>query len=117
MPSRLIIFIISLAVLFFVYILYSVKVKKLNIKNAIVWIMLDVIAVISTLSIPLMQNIAAFLGIEVVSNMVFFIVILFLMFVTFFITKTISELNSKIITLTQEIALLKEREDRENENQ
>lgn len=111
------IFIILLALLFFVYILYSVKVKKLNIKNAIVWILLDVIAVISTLSIPIMQNIATFLGIEVVSNMVFFIVIMFLIFVTFFVTKTISELNSKIITLTQEVALLKEREARENENQ
>lgn len=111
MPGRLSLCIIVLAILFFIYIFYNVKNKKLNIKNALVWLVLDAIIMVATLMIPTLQKIAQFFKIEVVSNMVFFFALFFLIFVSFFITKTISEMNHKIITLTQELALLKEREE------
>ena len=57
--------------------------------------------------IPLLSIFAKFIGIETVSNLLFFLGFLFMIFITFDLAKTISIQNRKIINLTQELAILK----------
>lgn len=109
MSGKLVIFVVIIDTLFLVYILWKIKNNKLNIKNALIWIILGLIILVCTFSMPILQNLAVFLGIEVVSNMLFFILLMFLVFVCFTITISLSVIQQRIIKLTQEIGLLNEK--------
>ena len=108
MSARLMIFVILVVVLFLIYVIRSVKNGTLSIRNSLMWIILSVAMVLSVVALPLLERFASFLGIEVVTNMLFFIGFVFLLFIVLECTKTISQHNEEIAKLTQEVALLKE---------
>lgn len=107
MPSILIFVIMISILIFLIYVLENIKNNKLNIKNALIWIILSFGIIICIFQIDNLEILAKLLGIETVSNMLFFFGFLFLLFVCFNITKIISTQNKKIIILTQELALLR----------
>ncbi len=107
MPKKLEILIIISALVFFIYVLRNIKNKKLTVQNAIIWMVLAIGIVILALGSNFFEKMAQILGIQNLSNLSFFVGFLFLIFVCFNITKTLSVQNKKIISLTQELALLK----------
>lgn len=107
MPKKLEILIIISALVFFIYVLRNIKNKKLTVQNTIIWMVLAIGIVILALGSNFFEKMAQILGIQNLSNLSFFVGFLFLIFVCFNITKTLSVQNKKIISLTQELALLK----------
>ena len=109
MSIRLTLFILCISLIFLIYILRNVKTHTLSVRNSLLWIILLAMIILSVGSLPLLERIAHFFGIETVSNMLFFAGFLFLMFICFDCTKTISRQNEKILRLTQELALLEKK--------
>ena len=107
MPKNLIILVVLSALLFLVYVLRNIKYQKLTIRNGIIWLMFILGVIIVVFGYNFFEKIAHALGIENLSSMSFYIGFLFLIFVCFNITKTISVQNQKIIKLTQELGILK----------
>ena len=107
MPNILKAFIIICILIFFIYVIKNVKNNKLNIQNALIWIGLSIGIIISVIFVDSLDEIAELIGVKTVSNLLFFIGFIFMIFVCFNTTKIISTQNKKIITLTQELALLR----------
>ena len=107
MPNTLKIIIIICMLIFLVYVINNVKHNKLNIQNALIWIVLSIGIILTAIFINQLHFIANFIGVETVSNLLFFIGFIFIIYVCFNVTKTISMQNKKIITLTQELAILR----------
>ena len=63
--------------------------------------------IISIFQIYNLEKLAKLVGIKTVSNFLFFLGFIFFIFIVFDISKTISIQNKKIVTLTQELALLR----------
>ncbi len=111
-PNILKIFLIISISIFIIYVLHSVKKNKLSIRNSIVWLVMGGAVIICVFQVDNLTKLAHLIGIEKLSNFLFFLGFIYLIFIAFDITKTISTQNKKIITLTQELALLrKEYED------
>ena len=113
LPNALKIFLIISILIFVVHVINNVKKNKLSVRNSIVWLLMSVAIIISVFHIKSLTVIANFLGIKTLSNLFFFLGFIFLIFVVFDITKIISMQNKKIITLTQELGIL--RKELENE--
>ena len=107
MPKNLIILVVLSALLFLVYVLRNIKYQKLTIRNGIIWLVLILGIIIVVFCYSFFFFFSNALGIENLSSMSFYIGFLFLIFVCFNITKTISVQNQKIIKLTQELGILK----------
>lgn len=107
MPNIAKIFVIVLIVIFFLYVIKNIKSNKLNIQNALIWMMLPIGVILVVIFIDKLTILAKLVGVETLSNLLFFIGFIFLIFVCFNITKIISMQNKKIINLTQELALLR----------
>ena len=115
LPNTLKIFLIISILIFVVHVLNNVKKNKLSVRNSIVWLLMSVAIIISVFYVKSLTILAHFLGIKTLSNLFFFLGFIFLIFVVFDITKIISMQNKKIITLTQELGILrKELEDEKN---
>lgn len=82
--------------------------KKLTMKYASFWIVLVVVMILLVIFPNIIYETSKFIGFEKPSNMVLVIGMLFLLYVSFVITITISIQNEKIKKLVQEISLLKE---------
>ncbi|MEE0684035.1 MAG: DUF2304 domain-containing protein [Bacilli bacterium] len=107
MPSVAKIFIIIFMVVIFLYVIVNVKHNKLNIQNALIWMLLPIGVIIAVLFLKELTSLAELIGIRTLSNLLFFLGFIFLILVCFNITKIVSIQNKKIITLTQELALLR----------
>lgn len=107
MPNKLCIVIIILMLIFIIYIMKTVAKKKMTIKNSLLWFILSIGVIFCAFQIDNLAKIAKIIGIETVSNMLFFLGFVFLIFVCFNLTKNISSEKQKVVKLTQEIALIK----------
>ena len=107
MKSSLKVFIIVFILIFLIYVFKNIKKGKLNIQNGLIWIAMSICIILCVIFIIPMKKIAIFIGAETLSNIIFFLGFIFLIFVSFNTTKTISINNKKIINLTQELAILK----------
>ena len=115
LPNTLKIFLIISILIFVIHVINNVKKNKLSVRNSIVWLLMSVAIIISVFHVKTLTILANFLGIKTLSNLFFFLGFIFLIFVVFDITKIISMQNKKIITLTQELGILrKELEDEKN---
>ena len=112
MALRLKICLIIIMLLFLVYVLKKVKHDKLSIRNALIWILSDILIIFCIIFIENLLTITNFIGIETVSNMIFFIGFVFLLILCFNQTCQLSTQNKKIIVLTQELGILKNKLDK-----
>ena len=94
LPNTLKIFLVISIFIFILHVFNNVKKNKLSVRNCIVWL-------------ENLKYLANLLGIETVSNFIFFLGFIFLIFVVFDLTRIVSTQNKKIITLTQELGILK----------
>lgn len=98
---------IILAILLFTLVVIILKKKYLLIKYSTVWIFSSLLILIFAFFPKTMELIAHTLGFEILSNMIFLIMISILFFITFSLTIIVSSQRKKIDLLIQEVSLLK----------
>lgn len=92
-----------------VFILFLLRKNKINVKYSIILILLFSILLISVLIPGLIEAITKFLGFQIVSNMVFSIIIGLLVLINIILMMIVSNYDKKIRLLIQEFSLLKEK--------
>ena len=105
MSVRLTISLYILVFLLFVYLVHKIRVRKVDIRYILPWLILDFILFLAVAFPEAVKWVCNLLGIQTRSNMVFFFGIIFLLFIVFSLTLTVSKLNNEIKELTQRIAL------------
>lgn len=99
---------VSLYILVFLllfYLIHKMRSKKVDIRYILPWLLLDFVLFLAVTFPNAIGAVCDILGIQTPSNMVFFFGIIFLLFIVFSLTLTVSRLNSDIKELTQRIAL------------
>jgi hypothetical protein len=91
------------------FIVYLIKKEKISVKYSLVWLLPCFILLIFTLVPGFLNWTTKFLGFKTGSNMIFALLIAFLMVITISLTVIVSKQNEKIRLLIQEISLLKEK--------
>lgn len=107
MPLRLVIILIIFALLFTIFVSSYVVKRKLVIKYALLWLVFCVLMTIAVLIPDFLKIICDYMGIETVSNFIFFLGFGLLLIITFVLTSVVSIQKNKITSLCQEVAILK----------
>lgn len=106
---RIILIISALLMLFFV--LKKIRQSKLKIEYIVFWIAFSTILVIMGIFPKLFYYISDFFGFQSPINMIYLVIIFVLIVKMFFMTLQISQLENKIDSLTQQVAI-----DRKDDN-
>lgn len=114
MDLKLKIIIIIIMLLLLIYMFGTVRKNRVSLKNILIWIIADVIVIIGVLFLEVLLKLANFIGIETVSNMMFFGGFVFLIVLCFNLSSEISIQNKKVISLTQEVGILKNKLEERN---
>lgn len=107
MSSRLRIIIIITMICFLIYIFKHIKRLNISTKHALIWIIADILVIISTIFVEQLFDFIKVIGIENVSSMMFFLGFILLIIVCFNLSNYISVQTKKINSLTQELGILK----------
>lgn len=105
MSIRLTVSLYVLVFLLFVYLIHKIRTRKVDIRYILPWLVLNFILFLAVAFPGAVKWVCNFLGIQTPSNMVFFFGIIFLLFIVFSLTLTVSKLNNEIKELSQRIAL------------
>lgn len=98
-------------VLAMLLILQQVRKNKLNLRFALLWLVLGILMLIIDIFPEIVAFAAKALGMELASNLLFFLGICFTLILVFGLTLKVSKLSDEAKRLTQEVALLKEESD------
>lgn len=109
MNKQLVFEIICVVVASVILITYLVKKDKLPIKYALLWYIPILIILILLLFPSILSYVSIFLGFEVLSNMIVYLVLGILLFITLSLTVIVSKQKKQIYLLIQEVSLLKEK--------
>ncbi len=107
MPLELVIILIIFALGFTVFAWSYVIKRRLVIKYALLWLLFCVAMTVAVLIPDVLRIVCDYIGIETVSNFIFFLGFGLLLFITFGLTSVISMQKAKITALAQEVAILK----------
>ena len=83
-----------------------VKKNKIKMKYALIWYLLVAVILVFDLFPNLLGSFAAFMGVDLAVNMLFFLGFCFALVIIFVLTVWVSKLSVKVKRLTQELALL-----------
>ena len=108
-PVSLKIFLLVCIGVFLLYVVKSIKDGKIEIRHALLWILIAVLAAVSVFFANELGVLAGLVGVKTTSNLVFLLGFVFLVFVTFSLTRTVGAQSKKITKLTQELALLRKK--------
>ena len=100
---------IAFLLLIIFLIIYLVKKEKISIKYSLVWILPCLFLMIFTLVPGLLNTVTMTLGFQTGSNMIFALLIGFLMIITISLTVIVSHQKDTIRLLVQELSILKEK--------
>ncbi len=109
MNTRTQILVVTVAVLTFIYLIHLVRKKKLELRYALLWIVLDAAILVLGCFPILITKLAVFFGVQTPINMLFFIGFCFSLVIIFSLSAALSRNSEKIKRLTQEIGLLEKR--------
>lgn len=109
MPNSLIIFILVLGILSLFLIYNMVKRKRMLVSHSILWNILIISIMIASVTTSELKEIATFIGIAEVSNLIFFLGFLILLVLNLLLTVNLSKQKSTTIALVQELALTNKR--------
>lgn len=90
----------------FLYVLYLVKRRKLQLRYSLLWLALAFVVLFCSLFPTLLFDVARALGFEAPSNFIFFCAALFLIAISLSLSMIISKQTNAIKNLAQRIALL-----------
>lgn len=94
-------------ILIMFFIIYLVKKEKISIKYSFVYLLPCIVLIIFTLVPGLLNSVTLKLGFQTGSNMIFALLIGFLMIITIALTVIVSNQKEKIRLLIQEVSILK----------
>ena len=98
-------------------IINMIRKKALELSYALAWLLVGFGTLILDLFPGVMMELAKFMGIEVPSNMLFFLGFCFALIIIFVLTIAVSRMSIRIKNLTQEMALYKKyMQEKENNN-
>ncbi len=98
---------IVLAIVFFIFITYFVKKKKLQVKQSLIWYLTSFVLIVVSIFPKCLYIVSGWFGIMEPTNSMFLIVIAFLLLIVFLNNITISKHQESITLLIQEISILK----------
>ena len=107
MNSKLILISFLFAIIIMFTILYLIRKEKINIKYAIIWLLLFGILAILLVIPNLLTLFTNLLGFEVSSNMIFALIISVLIIINISLTTIVSTQDRKIRKLIQEVSIIK----------
>lgn len=102
---RIVLLLVSL--FFLAFVLYRVRKGRYMLKYSLVWILLSVVGVISSLFPHVISFLSVWLGFNVPSNFVYFALIVFLMVWNLVLCGVLSRQETTIKSLVQEVSMLK----------
>jgi len=106
--------VILIALAFSAYVLYKVRMAKLDLRYAITWLVVTA-GVLGIAAFPhLVLRLAHFLGFEAGTTMVFIAATAVLGVIVFRQTIVLSDMEKRIVNLTQTIALMRQEQDEKN---
>lgn len=108
-PSTLRVTLIVAVVFYFIFILYFLKQRALNLKYTLLWLLSGVVMGILVVFPELLVSIIRIFGIQDNMNGLFIFCIGFIIIILLSITSIATRLNAKVRTLTQELAIMDKR--------
>lgn len=111
MTTTIQVIIIVLAGLGILYIGNLVRVRRLELKYALIWFLVGVLVILFAANKDWLQGMSRLLGIELPINMLFFMGFIFVLMIIFTQTIVISNLTRRVKRLTQEVGILNKRID------
>lgn len=103
------VYFIIISLLSLIYVINSVREKKFSIKESFWWFFLAIVMLLLSIFPRSIDYFAKNLNIVYPPSLLFVLCIVFLIFINFKNSKKISELQLKVIDLSQEMAVLKEK--------
>lgn len=100
---------IAVSLFLFVYVFNLIRRQKIRDEYSLIWFAVALFFLIISISRPLIDTIAAFLGIEYGPAALFLIIITIVLWVLIRFSMLLSEHENKVRTLIQEHGILKER--------
>lgn len=107
---------VVIAALFLLSILELVRRQKLKEQYSLLWILFSIILLIISFNVSLVERIAEWLGVKYAPAVLFLFGLLFCFAIILHLTIVITRLTSQVLRLTQEVTILKEREDFHGQN-
>ncbi|MGG5460724.1 DUF2304 domain-containing protein [Clostridium sp. B9] len=101
--------ILSVCIVFTVYIIKMINKEKLELKYALTWLFTSFGLIIVGIFPKLLNGIATVLHILSPVNALFLIIIFFLLVIIFTLTVALSKSKKQIIAISQEVGILKEK--------
>lgn len=114
MSLQLRIFLITVSLLFLIFVLRIVRTKVLLLRNSLLWLLMAAFMLVLAVFPGIAITISQIIGIETPSNFVFFVAVIMLLALLFRQTVSLSKMTVQIEKLTQKIALLELRYIEEN---
>ena len=105
MNTRLQILIALLTAIAFVYLIYMIRTREIQLRYALGWLIVDALILVLTVFPHLIDSVSHILGIANPMNTLYFFGFLFVLGLVFILTLAISRNSIRIKQLTQEIAL------------
>ena len=106
MDNRIQVFFIISIIIYLFIIFQMLKKKKLNLKYTLMWLFAGMTLLVITIFPKIMYWISNTLGIHTPINSAFLLGSMFIIMILITLTSIVSELNSKVRVLIQEMALL-----------
>lgn len=107
MESLLQLILISVTIVFFIYIIDMVRLRKLELKYTLLWLFTSISFIAMAIFPDIIKWVADILSIKEPVNALFLITFFFLIMIIFSLTVAIAAKSRSIIALTQEIGLIK----------
>ena len=105
MSLRLQLFLFAICISAFLFLVHRMRKKGADVKYTLPWLLLDVLMILMVAFPNAIGWICRRIGIQTVSNAVFFAALLFLLVIVYIMSRTISRLNNEIRILAQKFAL------------
>lgn len=106
MSYKLQVLLISSSLLFLFFIFKYIKTFKITLKYALIWIFPILVTILITIFHKFIYDLLNLLGIETISNFMFFLAIMFFSVICFSLTIIVSKQKERIMILTQEMGIL-----------
>ena len=108
MDLRMRIFIGIIMVLAFIYVCSAIRKRVIDIRHALVWLVVCILLLILDIFPVLLEGLASLLGFELPVNMLFFLGFVISIIIIFGLSAKVSKLNEQVKQMTQDLALLRD---------
>ena len=116
MSLNLSVFLIVVAVLAIIYIVWKIRHSHMNISDSIYWIVFAILLLLFSIFPQIIIFLAPLVGIQSPQNLLFLVIIGLLVFKIFLMALKMSQMQDKLTLLAQKVAIDEFDKDQKNEN-